>query len=137
MTFVWSGRIALVALVAIGAFAAGGCKQGEGDRCQVDEDCRGFEDGTLVCRSPDKVDRICTMDSLCQCLPPAIGTDAANTDAANTDAANTDAAGTDAAGTDAANTDAVPGTDTGTDAVPGTDAGTDAAVCDAAGGPMC
>ena len=107
-----------LAVLLLGVTAAG-CKQGEGDRCQLDTDCRGE---TLVCRHPEQKNALCSQTEGCQCLPPAPPSDAGpGTDAANTDAANTDAApGTDAvpgtdAGSDAASTDAVPGTDANCD----------------------
>ncbi|HET6611751.1 MAG TPA: hypothetical protein VFG83_07175 [Kofleriaceae bacterium] len=96
-----------ISLLAFGlALCAGGCKQGEGDHCQIDNDCeQGLEcnAATQECQAPGS--------SVPDAAPePEI--DGATTDAAPVDAAPVDASTTDAppvdAGPDAAPPDSMP-----------------------------
>ena len=98
MMFRWIGLSVVLALM----LAVGACKQGEGDRCQINDDC---ETG-LVCNASEGV-----------CQKPGGSADAGVADAevavdsspaadALSDATVTDAAVTDAAVTDAGVTDA-------------------------------
>ena len=114
----WLALVAAAAALAAAA-AVGGCKQREGERCQLDSDCVQNADVVLICRHPERENVLCTQDPGCQCLPPSMSDAGPGTDAASTDAAP---------GTDAAATDAVPGTDS----APGTDA-----ACDGGPGGAC
>ena len=93
----------IVAFLALGA----GCKQGEGDRCQIDDDC----EGTLVCSTSEHVCRSTTsspsVDAMVDARSPADAgpdgrADAARVDASGPDAATAPDAAPDAEAADAA-----------------------------------
>jgi hypothetical protein len=50
------GRRCLAAVVFTGVLALAGCKQGEGERCEVDNDCSGG----LSCDNPKLTGGLCT-----------------------------------------------------------------------------
>ena len=86
-----SRRPFLAILVLLFGLALGGCKQGKGDRCQLDSDCS--------CTADDGRKDVCVivtgLEGLC-CEGQTSGVDAAVVDAGVVDSAASDASALDA-----------------------------------------
>jgi hypothetical protein len=68
-------RLAWVFSLLLVASLATGCKQGEGDRCQLDSDCEG---DLVCCVDPSQVNQggVCRQAGKCDLTPADSGTDA-------------------------------------------------------------
>lgn len=101
--------LALVSLLLL-AVGGAGCKQAEGERCQIDSDC---DDG-LICCDESGSGGICKPKSKCGQTPTDAGTDGTVTPEAGTKEAGTPDTGAKEAGTKEAGTKEAGTPDTGT-----------------------
>ncbi len=98
-------RGSVLALVLTLSALSAGCKQGEGDTCQINNDCSSglvCNPGTMQCQKPGTGSPDAAPPPDARRLIDATATDADTADADTTDADTTDADTTDADTTDAA-----------------------------------